>query len=130
MRKILVAEDDLPSRELLVEILTGWGYEVIQASNGREALQKVEESRPDVVLLDIQMPELDGFGVLRRLRENPRFAALPVVALTAYAMREDRDRTGQAGFDAHISKPVNLGSLRALLEQGIPAGAGSLRMPV
>ena len=130
MRKILVAEDDLPSRELLVEILTGWGYEVIQASNGREALQKVEESRPDVVLLDIHMPELDGFGVLRRLRENPRFAALPVVALTAYAMRETRDRTGQAGFDAHISKPVNLGSLRALLEQGIPAGAGSLRMPV
>lgn len=121
MKRILVAEDDLPSRELLVEILSGWGYEVIQACNGKEALQKIEETRPDLVLLDIQMPELDGFGVLRRLRENPRFAALPVVALTAYAMREDRDRTQTAGFDAHLSKPVDLGSLRALLDRGLPA---------
>ena len=117
MKKILVAEDDFPSRELLTEILLEWGYEVTQAANGVEALAQIEQVRPDLVLLDIQMPLLDGFGVIARIRGDPRSAALPVVAISAYAMRDDSRRICSAGFDAYVAKPLDLGALRALLQQ-------------
>jgi len=116
-RRILIAEDDPASRELLREILGARGYQVVEACDGREALQKIAETEPDLVLLDIQMPVLDGFAVLRQLRQNPRFASLRVVALTAYAMRGDRERTLAAGFDAYIAKPINASVLGAELEQ-------------
>ena len=89
MRKILVAEDDLASRELIREILEARGYEVVEVGDGQEAVQKIAEKKPDLVLLDIQMPLLDGFGVLRQLRQDSRFASLPVVAVTSYAMGGD-----------------------------------------
>ena len=114
-KTILIAEDDFPSRELLAEILASWGYAVVQAANGIEALEQIAASRPDLVLLDIQMPFLDGFGVIEQVRGDERLRALPVVALTAYAMREDRQRTARAGFDAHLSKPVELEALHALI---------------
>ena len=117
MKKILIAEDDFPSRELLAEILLGWGYEVEQASNGIEALALIEQMRPDLVLLDIQMPLLDGFGVIARIRSDPRSAALPVVAVSAHAMRDDSRRICSAGFDAYVAKPHDLQSLRVLLQE-------------
>ena len=117
MKKILVAEDDFPSRELLTEILLQWGYEVAQASNGVEALEQIEQMLPDLVLLDIQMPLLDGFGVIARIRSDPRSAALPVVAISAYAMRDDSRRICSAGFDAHVAKPLDFKALRVLLEE-------------
>ena len=117
MNKILVAEDDFPSRELLTEILLEWGYEVAQASNGVEALEQIEQMRPDLVLLDIQMPLLDGFGVIARIRSDPRSAALPVVAISAYAMRDDSRRICSAGFDAHVAKPLDFEVLRVLLQE-------------
>lgn len=117
MRKILVAEDNQASRELIREILETLGCQVLEASDGREALQKIEEAEPDLVLLDIQMPVLDGFAVVRRLRQNPRFATLRIVALTAYAMREDREKTLRAGFDAYIPKPVDAAVIRRQIEQ-------------
>jgi CheY-like chemotaxis protein len=125
MKKILVAEDDFPSRELLAEILLEWGYEVVQATNGVEALALIEQVRPDLVLLDIQMPLLDGFGVIAKIRGDPRSATLPVVAISAYAMRDDKHRIGNAGFDASLSKPLDLGTLRTLLQRefGEPTGA-------
>lgn len=117
MKKILIAEDDPASRELLLEILGELGYELLEARDGGEALRQIEQASPDLVLLDIQMPVLDGFAVLRRLRQDPRFASLPVIALTAYAMREDREKTLAAGFDAHISKPIDLAALRTQIER-------------
>ncbi|MBI4460422.1 MAG: response regulator [Acidobacteria bacterium] len=116
MKKILIAEDDPASRELLGEILGGMGWDIILACNGAEALEKVSDARPDLVLLDIQMPVLDGFAVLRGIRQDSRFARLPVIALTANAMNEDREKTMRLGFDAHISKPVNLAALRSQIE--------------
>ena len=115
-KKILIAEDDPASRELLREILDSLGYEVIPACDGAEALQKIGDTLPDLVLLDIQMPTLDGFAVLHRIRQDTRFANLPVIALTAYAMKEDREKTLRAGFNAHISKPVNVAVLRFQIE--------------
>ncbi|OFW08731.1 MAG: two-component system response regulator [Acidobacteria bacterium RIFCSPLOWO2_12_FULL_59_11] len=115
-KKILIAEDDPASRELLREILDALGYEVIAACDGVEALQKIVAAQPDLVLLDIQMPILDGFAVLRQIRQDTRFATLPVMALTAYAMKEDREKALRAGFNAHISKPVNVAALRTQIE--------------
>lgn len=112
MKKILVAEDDQPSRELIREILETCGYQVLEARDGREALQRVEETAPDLVLLDIQMPAMDGSAVLRQLRQDSRFASLPVVAVTAYAMRGDREKALAAGFDAYLTKPLNAAALK------------------
>ncbi len=117
MKKILVAEDDLASRELVREILETCGYQVLEARDGREALQRVEETAPDLVILDIQMPGLDGSAVLRQLRQDSRFASLPVVAVTAYAMRGDREKALAAGFDAYLTKPLSAAALKKQLEQ-------------
>ncbi|MBI4463072.1 MAG: response regulator [Acidobacteria bacterium] len=121
-RRILIAEDDAASRELLAEILSNLGYEVVEACDGGEALQKIEETAPDLILLDIQMPVLDGFAVVRRLREHPRFCSRPVVAVTAYAMQGDREQTLQAGFNGYLSKPVDAAVLRVEIERHLRMG--------
>jgi two-component system cell cycle response regulator DivK len=114
---ILIAEDDPSSRELLVEVLEGWGYGVVQAANGAEVLEQLCQATPDLILLDLQMPVLDGFAALERIRRNPTYDDIPVAALTACAMREDRERVLQAGFCAHIAKPIRLDSLREAVER-------------
>jgi CheY-like chemotaxis protein len=86
VKTILVADDNTVSRELVREALENIGYRVVEAADGAEALAKAIESVPDLALLDIRMPVLDGYETLRAMRENPRLAALPVVALTAFAM--------------------------------------------
>ncbi|HEV2233655.1 MAG TPA: response regulator [Terriglobia bacterium] len=117
MKKVLVAEDNPASRELMTEVLSGRGYALIEAGDGREALQKIEEDEPDLVLLDIQLPILDGFAVLLMLRQNPRFAAMRIVAVTANAMKEDREKGMKAGFDAYISKPIDVAALRLQVDK-------------
>jgi CheY-like chemotaxis protein len=117
MKKIVIAEDSPAGRELLHELIESWGYEVIEAADGSEALQKIMETEPDLVLCDIQMPEQDGYAVIQSLRLNPRFAKLPVIALTAFAMRGDKEKTLAAGFDSHQSKPVEFESLKADIER-------------
>ncbi len=117
MSKILVAEDDPLSRELVTELLEGWGYEVVEACDGREALQQIKETSPDLVLLDIQMPILNGFAVVSQLRQDARFAALRVVAVTAYAMQGDQEKGLSAGFDAYVTKPIDPENLKTQIEQ-------------
>jgi CheY-like chemotaxis protein len=107
MKTVLIAEDNPINRELLRELLEIRGYTVAEACNGQEAVAMVEQAPPDLLLLDIGMPVLDGCGVVRKLRENPRFASLPIVAVTAYAMQGDREKIMTAGFDGYLSKPVN-----------------------
>jgi CheY-like chemotaxis protein len=111
MKTVLIAEDNPTNRELLRELLEMRGYIVSEACNGQEALAMVEQATPDILLLDIGMPLLDGFAVVRKLRENPRFTSLPVVAVTAYAMQGDREKIMNSGFDGYLSKPVNSSSL-------------------
>ena len=117
MKKIVIAEDSAAGRELLHELIESWGYEVIEATDGREALQKIIETAPDLVLCDIQMPEQDGYAVIQSLRQDPRFMKLPVIALTAFAMRGDKEKILAAGFDSHQSKPVEFESLKADIER-------------
>ncbi len=115
MKRILIAEDRAGSRELIRTALEDCGYEVIEASDGREAVDQAERSIPNLVLLDLYMPILDGYAVLQHLRLDPRFAGVPFVALTANAMQGERERALAAGFSVYITKPVDLGLLRVQL---------------
>ena len=87
MTNVLVAEDNPVNRELLRELLEARGYNVMEAPDGQEALRMIEQNHPDILLLDIGMPVLDGFAVMRKIRENPTLATLPVLAVTAYACK-------------------------------------------
>jgi CheY-like chemotaxis protein len=107
MSTILIAEDNLVNRELLREMLEARNYRVAEARDGKEALAKIDEVKPDLILLDINMPVLDGFAVIRLIRENPIFYQVPVFAVTAYAMKEDRERVLKAGFNSYIAKPID-----------------------
>ena len=117
MSLILLVEDNEVSRELLREMLLALGCEVLEAADGREALERLEETEPDLVLLDINMPLLNGFSVLKRVREDLRFRRLPVLAVTAYAMKEDRQRVFDAGFNGYLPKPIDLKTLMGELKR-------------
>jgi two-component system cell cycle response regulator DivK len=112
MKKILIAEDRPSSRELIRTVLEGCGYIVSEASDGRQAVEVAKRENPDLLIVDLQMPALDGLGVLAELRRDERFADVPIVALTASAMQGDRERALEAGFTEYITKPVNLRFLR------------------
>lgn len=109
---ILIADDRPSSRELLRIVLERAGYDVIEAPDGEAALVAIRSHNPDLVLLDLQMPRLDGYGVLNVIRQDPALAALPVVALTASAMRGDRERILAAGFTDYLAKPAGPDLLR------------------
>jgi CheY-like chemotaxis protein len=126
MIRILVAEDNAVNRELLRELLEARGYAVFEACDGKEALRMIEQAQPDLLLLDIGMPVLDGFGVIRKIRDNPRLAMLPVVAVTAYAMRGDREKILSSGFDGYLSKPLNPVSLAEELDRLLTKSAQSV----
>jgi len=117
MIKVFIAEDNAVNRELLRELLESRGYTVVEACDGEEALRMIEQTQPDILLLDIGMPVLDGFAVVRQLRQNPRLSALPAVAVTAYAMQGDRERILNSGFDGYLSKPINPRSLAEELDR-------------
>src|SRR5882757_5566291 len=117
MKTILVAEDYAANRELIRELLTLGGYRVLEASNGQEAFEKILEARPDLVLADIQMPTLDGYGLVQKIRENPLLADVRVIALTAYAMDGDREKVLASGFDGYITKPIEMKTLFAQLSK-------------
>ncbi|MCZ6752072.1 MAG: response regulator [Acidobacteria bacterium] len=117
LQKILIADDHPMNREMLAEMLISLGYEAIVTSNGEEALQKIEQAKPDLALIDIQMPKLDGMAFIQRIREKPHFATFPVIALTAYAMQGDRERMLEAGFTSYIAKPFHLDVLEAELQR-------------
>ena len=114
---ILLADDNAPSRELMREILEACGYDVAEAANGREALDLIRKSPPDIVLLDLQMPVMDGFAVIHAVRSDERLRLLTVIALTASAMLGDRERAIAAGFDSYIAKPISLENVRNQIRQ-------------
>jgi len=117
MKTILIAEDNAVNRELLRELLEARGYKVEEACDGQEALDMIATSRPDLLLLDLSMPVLDGFATLKKIRENPETASLMVLAVTAYAMRGDQEKAIEAGFDGYLSKPIDSSLLDRELER-------------
>lgn len=129
MINVLIAEDNAINRELLREVLETRGFAVEEACDGQAALQMIEHARPDILLLDIGMPVLDGFAVVRKIRENPRLATLPVLAVTAYAMQGDRERVLNSGFDGYLSKPINTVLLVEELQRLLSKGVGQSIAP-
>jgi two-component system cell cycle response regulator DivK len=117
MSKVLIAEDNPVNRELLRELLETRGYTIEEACNGQEALDIIERTSPDILLLDLDMPVLDGFATVRRIRDNPRYASLPVLAVTAFAMQGDREKVLAADFDGYLSKPIHAGKLLQEIER-------------
>jgi CheY-like chemotaxis protein len=117
MKTVLVADDKATSRELIRTVLEGRGYTVSEAADGIEAVRHAREVAPDLIILDLHMPGLDGFGVLAELRRDEKFADTPIMALTASAMQGDRARALAAGFDSYVSKPIPLPALREEVER-------------
>ena len=120
---ILLAEDNATTAKIMTSYLEAQGYSVTLAHDGLQVLAMVERQPPDLILLDIQMPLLDGLETLHRLRSDPRFAQLPVIALTALAMAGDRERCLAAGATDYISKPVRLRDVTPLIQHHLRRGA-------
>ena len=106
--RVLVVEDNELSMKLFRDVLAAKGYRTFQATTGGDAIALAAEHAPDLVLMDIQLPDIDGVEALGRLRMDERTADIPVIALTAQAMRGDEERFLASGFDGYISKPVNV----------------------
>jgi two-component system cell cycle response regulator DivK len=104
---ILVIEDNEQNRYLVTFILESHGYRVIQATNGREGIELAEQAEPALILLDIQLPGMDGYAVARELRSNPGFDEVPIVAVTSYAMTGDREQILASGCNGYIEKPID-----------------------
>jgi CheY-like chemotaxis protein len=117
MKIILVADDKAAGRELVRTVLEKSGYTVIEASDGMEAVRFARERNPDLIILDLHMPGLDGFGVIQELRRDELFATTPIMALTASAMQGDRERAMSVGFTGYVTKPIRLGALRGEVER-------------
>jgi len=117
MKRILIADDDAVLREMIHDTLSVLGYEVTLVENSDEVLQQLAGPLPDLVLLDIQIPLLDGISLVKQIRGNPELAALKVVALSAFAMRGDDQKALDAGFDAYLTKPISIADLRNKVQQ-------------
>jgi len=103
-KKILVIEDNEANRILMRQILAYHGYEVLEAADGAAGLAMAKEHMPDLILLDLQMPVMGGFAVIRELRKTPELSMLKVIAVTSFAMKGDREKALEAGFDEYVTK--------------------------
>lgn len=119
---ILVVDDNQDNRELVVKVLAGKGYCLAEAVDGEDALRQVAEARPDLILMDISIPKLDGYEVTRQLKGNAALRAIPIIALTAHAMKGDREKALAAGCDGYIAKPVNVRELANQIKPFLPKG--------
>lgn len=120
--QVLVVEDNEKNMKLLRDVLQATGYSTIEATTGTRAVELAAEHGPDLVLLDVQLPDIDGLEVLGRLRADERTASIPVLAVTAQAMQGDRERFLAAGFDGYFSKPVDVVELVASVRRHCDGG--------
>jgi two-component system, cell cycle response regulator DivK len=121
-QQILVVEDNERNMKLFCDLLQASGYQTLGATTGESAVELALEHRPDLVLMDIQLPDIDGVEALGRLRADARSASLPVLALTAQAMEGDRERFLAAGFDGYLSKPVDIAEFVTTVKHYCEAG--------
>ena len=107
MKTILIVDDKISAQRLVADYLSANGFRSVVASNGREALYVARHEKPDLVLLDIMMPEMDGYETMREIRSIQEFRTIPILALTAKAMKGDREKCLEAGASDYLAKPVN-----------------------
>jgi two-component system, cell cycle response regulator DivK len=120
MKHILVVEDQEDNRQILRDLLTNAGYEMAEAVNGEEALAEVAKQRPDLILMDIQLPVMDGYEATRRIRTSPDLKSVPIIAVTSYALAGDEGKALAAGCDAYVTKPFSPRQLLAKIREYLP----------
>jgi two-component system cell cycle response regulator DivK len=119
-KRILVVEDQADNRRILQDLLTCAGYEIILAENGQEALEVVARERPNLILMDIQLPLLDGYEATRLIKANPALRAIPIIVITSYALSGDESKAKAAGCDAYFAKPFSPRALLAKVREYLP----------
>jgi len=116
-QKILIVEDNPQNMRLIEMVLRAKGYTLLKATDGEEALDTAIRERPDLIIMDIQLPKLNGLEVTMKLRETPALSHIPIIAVTAYAMTGDKERFIDGGCDAYLSKPINTRELPGVIAQ-------------
>ncbi len=119
-KKILIVEDDPKNMKVMLMVIRPHGYTLLEATDGEEGLEMAKRELPDLILMDIQLPKMDGLEVTRKLRETPAFSHIPIIGVTAYAMKEDKEKIIESGCDAYLSKPINTRELPRIIAEMLP----------
>lgn len=114
---ILYVEDNVDNRTLVRRVLTAEGYSIIEAVNATQALEILKNTKPSLILMDINMPDIDGYTLTAQIKDTPGLELIPIIALTANVMRGDRERSLQAGCDGYIQKPIDIDALSEQVER-------------
>ena len=126
-KKVLIVEDNELNMKLFHDLLDAQGYETLQTREGLQALALAREHRPDLILMDIQLPEISGLEVTKWLKEDADLASIPVVAVTAFAMKGDEERIRQGGCEAYLSKPISVAKFMETIRRFLGAPEGERR---
>jgi two-component system cell cycle response regulator DivK len=119
-KRILVIEDQEDNRRILRDLLSSVGYELIEAENGEDGVAAAAAARPDLILMDIQLPLLDGYDATRRIKAQPALSAIPIIAVTSYALSGDEDKARAAGCEGYVTKPFSPRELLAKIREYLP----------
>ena len=119
-RRILVVEDTEDNRQIIRDLLSSVGYELIEATDGAEGVALAQSHRPDLILMDIQLPQMDGYEATRQIRAIPELARTPIIAVTSYALSGDEAKTRAAGCDGYVAKPFSPRQLLAKIREFLP----------
>ena len=119
-KRILVIEDTEDNRQIIRDLLTSAGYELVEAVDGLEGVATAEREKPDLILMDIQLPGIDGYEATRRIRAIPELAKVPIIAVTSYALSGDEAKTRAAGCDGYVAKPFSPRQLLAKIREFLP----------
>ena len=119
-KRILVIEDQEDNRKIVRDLLTASGYELVEATTGEEGLDRAESERPDLILMDIQLPGIDGYEVTRRIKANPGLRHIPIIVVTSYALSGDDKKAFAAGCDGYVTKPFSPRLLLAKIREYLP----------
>jgi two-component system, cell cycle response regulator DivK len=119
-KRILVVEDQPDSRQIIRDTLAGTDYEITEAENGKEALTAIEKQRPDLILMDIQLPIMDGYTATNHIKANPALRSIPIIAVTSYALASEEKKARAAGCDDYVTKPFSPRQLLAKIRQYLP----------
>ena len=118
-KNVMVVEDNEKNRKLMRVVLKAKGYNVIEATTGEEALTILKNQKPDIILMDIQLPGIDGLTLVRQIKADPLIKDIPIIAVTAYAMKGDEQKFMECGCDSYVSKPINTQELPLVVEKYI-----------
>jgi two-component system cell cycle response regulator DivK len=119
-KRILVVEDQEDNRQILRDLLANAGYDMIEAEDGQQAIVAAAEHRPDLILMDIQLPMLDGYEATRRIKADPALNKIPIIVVTSYALSGDEEKARAAGCDAYVAKPYSPRALLAKIREYVP----------